>query len=57
MRGVMSDPHVGHVFASFDDVTLRLTPSRWTTWDMSVPDAQAFGVRLGGTPRYLLSLD
>ncbi len=53
----ISDPHIGPVFASFDDVTLRLTPASWTTWDMSVLDAQAFGGRLGKTPGYLLPLD
>lgn len=53
----MSDPHVEPVFASFDDVTLRLTPVSWTSWDMAVLDAQVFGGRLGGTPGYLLSLD
>lgn len=53
----MSDPRVEPVFASFDDVTLRLTPVSWTSWDMAVLDAQAFGGRLGGTPGYLLPLD
>src|SRR6266568_1367881 len=53
----ISDPHVGTVLASFDDVTIRLTPVSWTTWDMSLLDAQAFGGRLGGTPGYLLPLD
>jgi uncharacterized protein YhbP (UPF0306 family) len=53
----ISDPHVGPVFESFDDVTLRLTPTSWITWDMAVLDAQAFGGRLGGTPGYLLTLD
>ena len=53
----MSDPHVEPVFASFDDVTLRLTPVSWTSWDMAVLDAQAFGGRLGGTPGYMLPLD
>jgi PPOX class probable F420-dependent enzyme len=53
----MSDPHIGPVFASFDDVTIRLTPVSWITWDMAVLDAQAFGGRLGGTPGYLLPLD
>ncbi len=55
--GAMSDPHIGPVFASFDDVTIRLTPESWTTWDMAVLDAQALGGRLGGTPGYLLPLD
>src|SRR4029077_10063723 len=39
----LADPHVGAVFASFDDVTLRITPVSWTSWDMSLLDAQAFG--------------
>ena len=53
----MSDPHIGPVFASFDDVTIRLMPVSWTAWDMAVLDTQAFGGRLGGTPGYLLPLD
>ena len=53
----MSDPHIEPVFASFDDVTVRITPISWTGWDMTVLDAQAFGGRLGGTPGYLLPLD
>ncbi len=53
----MSDPHIEPVFASFDDVTVRITPVSWTSWNMAVLDAQAFGGRLGGTPGYLLPLD
>jgi PPOX class probable F420-dependent enzyme len=53
----ISDPHIGPVFASFDDVTIRLTPVSWITWDMAVLDAQAFGGRLGATPGYMLPLD
>ena len=53
----ISDPHIGPVFASFDDVTIRLTPVSWITWDMAVLDAQAFGGRLGRTPGYMLALD
>lgn len=53
----MSDPHVGPVFAAFDDVTIRLTPVSFSSWDMAGLDAQAFGGRLGGTPGYLLPLD
>jgi PPOX class probable F420-dependent enzyme len=56
-EAAMSDPHIEPVFASFDDVTLRITPVCWTSWDMAVLDAQAFGGRLGGTPGYLLALD
>jgi hypothetical protein len=53
----MSDPHIEPVFASFDDVTVRITPISWTSWDMAVLDSQAFGGRLGGTTGYLLPLD
>jgi hypothetical protein len=53
----MADPHIEPVFASFDDVTIRMTPGSWTKWDMAVLDRQAFGGRLGGTPGYLLQLD
>jgi PPOX class probable F420-dependent enzyme len=53
----LADPQVGPVFASFDDVSLRLTPASWITWDMATLDAQVFGGRLGHTPGYLLPLD
>jgi PPOX class probable F420-dependent enzyme len=53
----IADPHIGPVFASFDDVTIQLTPESWITWDMAVLDAQALGGRLGGTPGYLLPTD
>jgi nitroimidazol reductase NimA-like FMN-containing flavoprotein (pyridoxamine 5'-phosphate oxidase superfamily) len=53
----MTDPGIEPVFASFDDVTIRLTPESSFTWDMATLDAQAFGGRLGGTPGYLLPLD
>jgi hypothetical protein len=53
----MADPGIEPVFASFDDVTIKVTPGSWTTWDMKMLDAQAFGGRLGGTPGYLLPLD
>jgi hypothetical protein len=53
----ISDPHVGPVFAGFDDVTMRLTPVSWITWDMAVLDAGALGGRLGKNPGYMLPLD
>ena len=56
-EAAMTDPHVGPVFASFDNVTIRITPGSWTAWGMSVLDAHAFGRRLGGTPGYFLPLD
>jgi PPOX class probable F420-dependent enzyme len=53
----ISDPQVGPVFELFDDVTICIIAASWTTWDMKVLDAQAFGGRLGGTGGYLLPLD
>lgn len=53
----LSDPHVGPVFAGFDDVTIRLTPASWISWDMAGLDAQVFGGRLGAMPGYMLPLD
>jgi len=53
----MSDPQIGPVFASFDDVTIKLNPVSWISWDMATLDAQALGGRLGKTPGYLLPLD
>lgn len=53
----MSDPDIGPVFASFDDVTIRLSPLSWIAWDMAALDAQAFGGRLAKTPGYTLPLD
>jgi len=53
----LSDLDVGPLFAAFDDVTIKLTPASWVTWDMGAVDAQAFGGRLGSTPGHLLPLD
>lgn len=53
----LADPHVGPVFAAFDDVTIKITPTSWFTWDMAALDVQAFGGRLGKTPGYMLPLD
>jgi len=53
----IADPHIGPVFESFDDVTIRIAQVSWTAWNMAVLDKQAFGGRLGGTPGYMLPLD
>jgi general stress protein 26 len=53
----ISDPGIGPVFASIDDVTIKLTPKSWTVWDMKGLDAQVFAGRLAGTPGCLLPLD
>jgi PPOX class probable F420-dependent enzyme len=56
-EAALKDPAVGPVFAQLGDVTLRLTPERWVSWDLSVMDAEVFGGKLGSTPSYLLPLD
>ena len=52
----LADPAVGGVFAGFDDVTIRIEPGSWFSWDMASLDAQVFGGKLAGTPGYLLPL-
>ncbi len=56
-EAAMADPRVGPVMGSLDDVTLRLVPQRWITWDMAALDAQAFGGVFSRTPSYMLPLD
>jgi PPOX class probable F420-dependent enzyme len=53
----LADPVVGPVVAAFDDVTLRLVPEKWISWDMVELDAQAFSGKLCGRPGYLLPLE
>jgi PPOX class probable F420-dependent enzyme len=53
----LADPAVGPVFAGFDDVTIRIVPESWISWDMAALDAQVFAGRLGSTPGYMLPLD
>jgi PPOX class probable F420-dependent enzyme len=53
----LADPKVGPVFAGFDDVTIRIVPDSWISWDMAALDAQVFGGRLGNTPGYMLPPD
>jgi len=53
----LADPQIGPVFAAFDDITIKLTPDSWISWDMAIIDAQSFGGKLCTTPGYLLRLD
>jgi PPOX class probable F420-dependent enzyme len=53
----MSDPGVGGIFAAIDDVTLKITPASWFTWDMAELDAQVFAGKIAKSPGYLLPLD
>ena len=52
-RAALADPAVGPVFASFDDVTIRIAVDSWFTWDMAAIDAQYFNKKLA-TPGYML---
>lgn len=53
----LADPQVGPVMANMGDITLRLTPDAWVSWDEQELDAQAFSGKLCGTPGYLLPLE
>ncbi len=56
-EAAMADPKVGPVMGGLDDVTLRLVPQRWITWDLAALDAQVFGGAFSRTPSYMLPLD
>jgi len=53
----LADPQVGPVFAAFDDVAIRLTPSQWLWWNMADVDAAYFGGKMSANPGYLLPLE
>ena len=53
----LADPIVATAFGSFDDITLRLTPQRWTTWDLAELDAEALGGSFRRHPDYMLPPD
>ena len=42
----INDPLVGGVYAAGDDVTLKILPQQWLTWDIAVHDAKNLGGRL-----------
>lgn len=56
-EAALADPRVGPVFASWDDVTIRITPKSVIAWDMRQADQQAFGGAFASNPGYLLSLE
>jgi nitroimidazol reductase NimA-like FMN-containing flavoprotein (pyridoxamine 5'-phosphate oxidase superfamily) len=55
-EAALSDPRAGGTMAAMDDITLRLTPTRWYAWDMRTLDEAVFGGAMK-TPGYLLPLD
>lgn len=56
-EAALADPKVGPAFGNMDDMTLRLVPQRWTTWDMAELDAQVFGGVFSRNPDYMLPPD
>jgi PPOX class probable F420-dependent enzyme len=55
--GALADPRVGPVFASWDDVTIQITPATVIAWDMREADRQVFGRAFESNPTYLLPLE
>ncbi len=54
----LQDPRVGPVFEAADDVTVKITPNLWRSWDVKSLDDQFFGGILGQTPEtWFLPLD
>ena len=56
-EAAISDPRVGPVFASWDDVTIQIAPVSVIAWDMRVADRQAFGGAFASNPTYMLPLE
>jgi nitroimidazol reductase NimA-like FMN-containing flavoprotein (pyridoxamine 5'-phosphate oxidase superfamily) len=52
----INDPLVGGVYAAGDDVTLKITPEKWLTWDIAAHDAKNLGGRLSSR-NYAYPLD
>ncbi len=55
-EAAIADPRAGGTMAAMDDITLRLTPTGWYTWDMQILDDMLFSGTMK-TPGYLLPLD
>ncbi len=55
-EAALSDPRAGATMAAMDDITLKLTPTGWYTWDMRILDDMLFGGAMK-TPGYVLPLD
>ena len=55
-KAALADPRAGGTMAAMDDITLKLTPTGWYSWDMRVLDDAVFGGSMK-TPGYLLPLD
>ena len=56
-EGALTDSRVGPVFASWDDVTIQISPTSVIAWDMRQADRQVFGSAFESNPTYLLPLE
>jgi Pyridoxamine 5'-phosphate oxidase len=50
------DPMVGGVYAAGDDVTIKIVPQKWLTWDIGIYDTKSLGGRLS-SHNYVFPLD
>ena len=55
-EAAIDDPRAGGTMAAMDDITLKLTPTGWYSWDMRILDDMLFGGAMK-IPGYLLPLD
>ena len=55
-EAALADPSIGPVFNALDDVTIRLTPTSWVSWDTAAVDAQLFHGALARTAGCFLPL-
>ncbi len=56
-RAALADARVGPVFATWDDITVQLSPASVFTWDMRELDKTALGGVIAARPDYLLPLE
>jgi len=56
-EAALADSKVGPVFASWDDVTIQITPTSVIAWDMREADRAVFGGAFEKNPGYLLPLE
>jgi PPOX class probable F420-dependent enzyme len=55
-EAALADPKVGPVFAGWDDIAVRISPSSVIVWDMRDADQHVFGGAFKNNPTYLLPL-
>jgi len=53
----LADARVGAAFASFDDVTIQITPTSVISWDTRQLDQEVLGGALANNPGYLLPVE